>query len=116
MSAFVCSDRHIATIACHFATLLPGQDAQRIADELKAINIASVNWRYPNHPQEPFEPCNLADLSAAALSFPDLVALCECLDYQSCELPDYSNPLLDQITAQFKDNVRHGVKSAMWSI
>lgn len=115
MSAFICSDRHIATIATRYAALLPGQDAQKIADELKAINIASVNWRYPNHPQAPVEPCSLADV-ADGLAFPDLFALCECLDYQSCELPDYGNPLLDQITAQFKANVRHSIKSRLWSI
>jgi hypothetical protein len=115
MSAFVCSDRHIATIATRYAALLPGADAQKIADELKAVNVASVNWRYPHHPHEPSTPCSLETV-AEGLSFPDLVALCECLDYQSCELPDYSNPLLDQITAQFKANVRHGIKSPLWSI
>ena len=115
MSAFICSDRHIATIATRYAAILPGLDVQKIADELKAINIASVNWRYPNHPPEPIAPCSL-DNVADGLSFPDLFALCECLDYQSCELPDYSNPLLDQITAQFKANVRHGFKSSLWSI
>jgi hypothetical protein len=115
MSAFLCTDRHIATIATRYAALLPGQDVQKIADDLKAVNIASANWRYPNHPQEPVTPCSLEE-AAVDLSFPDLVALCECLDYQSCEPPDYENPLLDQITAQFKVNVRHGIKSAMWSI
>ncbi len=115
MSAFLCSDRHIATIATHYAALLPGQDAQKIADALKAANIASVNWRYPNHPEEAVEPCSLEEV-AVDLSFPDLVALCECLDYQSCEPTDYTNPLLDQIAAQFKANVRHGIKSPMWSI
>mgnify|MGYP001338022345 FL=1 len=115
MSAFICSDLHIATIATRYAALLPGQDAQKIADDLKALNIASVNWRYSKHPPAPVVPCSLADV-ADGLAFSDLVALCECLDYQSCEPPDYSNPLLDQITAQFKANRRHGVNSALWSI
>ena len=115
MSAFICTDRHIATIAVNYCKLTKTEDAQGIADDLKAVNIASVNWRYPNHPPEPVAPCSLSDV-VDGLSFPDLFALCECLDYQSCELPDYNNPLLDQITAQFKANIRHGFKSAMWSI
>ena len=113
MSAFQCTDRHIATIATAYVTLLPGLNAQALADELKALNIQSVNYRYRE--STPIEPCALGD-TAPDLSFPDLVALCECLDYQSCELPDYANPLLDQITAQFKANVRHGIKSRAWSI
>lgn len=115
MSAFLCSDRHIATIAVNYCRLTKTVDAQRIANELKAINVISVNFRYPNHEPEPIEPCSLDDI-AADLSFPDLFAICECLDYQSCEPTNYKNPLLDAITAQFKANCRHAVKSPLWSI
>lgn len=115
MSAFICSDRHIATIATRYAALHPDQDAQEIADRLKAINIVSVNWRYPNHPPEPVGRCSLDD-AAPDLAFHDLVALCECLDYQSCEPKDYANPLLDAILDDFKGRLRHGIKSAMWSL
>ena len=55
-------------------------------------------------------------LASPASGFHRLVALCDCLDYQSCELSDYSNPLLDAITAQFKANCRHSIKSPVWSI
>ena len=115
MSAFICSDRHITTIATAYAALLSGEDAQQLADLLLATNIVSVNYRYPNREADPVRPCSLENV-AVDLSFPDLVALCERLDYQSCEPPDYSNPLLDLITAQFRANVLHGVKSALWSI
>lgn len=116
MSAFICSDRHIASIAIHYAKLIPAEDPQKIADRLKAINILSVNYRYAHHGSpEPVTPCNLHDF-APDLTPPDLVALCNCLDYQSCELPDYANPLLEAITAQFAANVRHGIKSPVWSI
>ena len=98
-----------------YCRLTKTEGAQGIADKLKAINIASLNWRYPNRKPDPVTPCSLDD-TAVDLSFPDLVALCECIDYQSCEPPNYSNPLLDQITAQFKANIRHGIKSRLWSI
>ena len=115
MSAFICSDRHIATIAVNYCKLARIDGAQAIADKLKEINIGAVNWRYPNHPPEPVTPCSL---SAAVdnLTFPDLFALCECLDYNSDEMPDYENPLLDEITAKFKAQYTHGIKSAMWRI
>ncbi|MBK7464275.1 MAG: hypothetical protein IPP59_02380 [Betaproteobacteria bacterium] len=113
MSAYICSDRHIATIATYYVSLLGAGDAQEIADALLACNIASVNYYYDQ--ATPIKPCCL-DAVAPELSFPDLVALCECLDYQSCELPDYTHPLLEAITAQFRVNCRHNVKSALWSI
>ena len=115
MSAFICTDRHIATVAVNYCKLTKTEDPQGIADKLKEINIISVNWRYPNHKPVMVTPCSLVD-AVPDLSFPDLVALCECLDYQSCEPPDYQNPLLDAITAQFMANVRHGIKSRLGSI
>ena len=115
MSAFICSDEHIATIAVRYTELLDGRplDAQEIANQLLAINIASVNYRYDEDTK--IDPCSL-DVVQHDLSFADLVALCQCLDYQSCELPEYSNPLLDAITDQFKANDRSGIKSPLWSI
>ena len=78
MSAYICSDRHIATIATYYVSLLGAGDAQEIADALLACNIASVNYYYDQ--ATPIKPCCL-DAVAPELSFPDLVALCECLDY-----------------------------------
>ena len=115
MSAFICSDAHIATIAVRYGELIgaSSEDVQDIANQLAAINVASVNYRY--NEDTTIEACSLEDVRSD-LSFADLVALCNCLDYQSCELPDYSNSLLDAITAQFKANDRSGIKSPMWSI
>lgn len=114
MSAYVCSDKHIATIACNYVKLFEhGELAQEMADALLACNIASVNYRYKE--DEPIVPCSLDEVDFD-LSFEDLSELCRCLDYQSCELPDYNNPLLDRIWAQFKANCRPGIKSPLWSI
>jgi hypothetical protein len=114
MSAFICSDRHIATIAVRYAELTEHTDPQDVADQLKAINIISVNYRYQR--ETPVSPCRLDAVAAPAYQFPDLVALCDCLDYQSCERPDYSNPLLDSITVAFRAQCRHAIKSPVWSI
>ena len=116
MSAYIVSNKHIATIATQYANLIGATagETQRIADLLLAINIASVNYRYDEDTQA--EPCDLSEVSPD-VSFPDLVALCQCLDYQSCELPDYNNPLLEAITDQFKANCGlYAAKSALWSI
>ena len=115
MSAFICSDEHIATIAVRYGELIGAstEDVQDIANQLAAINVASVNYRYDEDTK--IEPCSLDEV-CPDLSFADLIAMCSCLDYQSCELPEYSNPLLDAITAQFKANDRSGIKSPLWSI
>ena len=104
MSAFICSDRHIATIAIAFTRLIGGDDAQALADELLAENIRSVNHRYRE--STPVEPCDLSDHEADTRTPPELIALCECLGYQSCEHPQWESSnakqLLDLITAQFR--------------
>ena len=113
MSCFICSDRHIATIAVAYSNLT-GFSAQPIANELARINVESVNYRYDE--STAVEPVDLTEESVEALAPHDLVALCECLDYQSCEPKDYKNPLLERITETFKAQVKHGIKSNVWSI
>jgi hypothetical protein len=115
MSAFICSDRHIATIATRYANQIgQPQEAQAIADALLATNIDSVNYRHRE--DELVRACDLSEVAPDSFQAPDLVALCDCLDYQSCERPDYHNPLLETITAAFKATCRHGVASNVWSI
>lgn len=104
MSAYICSDKHIATIAIAYTRLIGGDDAQALADELLAENIRSVNYRYRE--DTPVEPCDLSEHEADTRTPPELVALCECLDYQSCEHPEWetsnAHQLLELITAQFR--------------
>lgn len=113
MSCYICSDNHIATIAVEYSKLDPTVDAQAVADELLRLNIDSVNTRY-----QETTPYESVDLTKAVKWYSpnDLVALCACLDYQSCEPKDYSNPLLERITARFKAECTHDVKSPIWSI
>jgi hypothetical protein len=115
MSAFICSNRHIATIATRYAKLVGTEaETQAIADALLAINIDSVNYRYGR--EDEIRACDISEVAPENYQIYDLVALCDCLDYQSCERPNYQNPLLAQITAQFKANCKHRVASNVWSI
>jgi hypothetical protein len=86
MSAFICSDKHIATVASHVFSLDP-KAAQRFADELKRENIRSVNCRYNERTR--FKPVDMTQSAHAEYTMADAVRLLECLDYQSCECYDY---------------------------
>lgn len=113
MSCFICSDRHIATIATYYAGDIGCLEAiQGIADLLLEKNIEGVNYRYGENTE-----VTSVDLSEVTTMHPhDLFALCECLDYQSCDPKGYVNPLLDEITAHFKKRVVGSLTSNLWSI
>jgi hypothetical protein len=65
--------------------------AQEVADALKRENIKSVNYRYRERTR--FKKCDLsgADLGVTPA---EVLELIECLDYQSCEHPDYQRGML----------------------
>lgn len=117
MSAYICSDRHIASIALWAAMESAGKlkdlsgMAQEIADALKRENIKSVNYRYREKTR--FKKCDI--LKADVLPPEDIVALCDCLDYQSCEHPDYKPGMLAVIRAS-AFRASGGRKSDLWSI
>lgn len=117
MSAYICSDRHIASIALWAAMDSAGKlkgwkdIAQEIADALKRENIKSVNYRYSERTR--FKKCDLS--KAEVLQPEDVVSLCDCLDYQSCEHPDYKPGMLAVIRAS-AFRASRGHKSDLWSI
>lgn len=117
MSAYICSDRHIASIAMWAAMESAGKlkdwrdMAQEIADALKRENIKSVNHRYSERTR--FKKCDLS--TADVLPPEDVVALCDCLDYQSCEHHDYKPGMLAVIRAS-AFRASGGRKSDLWSI
>lgn len=82
MSAFICSDSHIATIA---AAVFPqdAEFAQDFADKLKTINIDSVNYRYRESTRK--TKCKLS--GGMLLNPADIAGLIKCWMYQSCENP-----------------------------
>ena len=85
MSAFICTDRHIATIAK--ALFADKRQAQAAANHFKRENIRSVNYRYKEKTRA--TKCDMtqaADLDT--YTGHDIAAMLNCLDYQSCEHPD----------------------------
>jgi hypothetical protein len=110
MSAFVVSDKHIWVIVEAYAEFDPNFDRQATADMLLAENITSVNYRYSNHPPEPLHPC-VQDASAVLLSrnylnWADLVNLCECYEYQSCEHPEWEGSDAHAFIGRAKETFR----------
>jgi len=87
MSAFICSDKQIATVV---STLeyKTDDERQKIADLIKKANIRSVNYRYGERTK--ITPCymNEADPALAADKFA-VITLCQSIDYQCCECRDW---------------------------
>lgn len=113
MSAFVCSDRHIATIACYFYADPAAR--QLLADNLARENVRSVNHRYRE--STPFPSVALSE-AAEGYSGSDIIRLLECLDYQSCEHPGYDQGVilgLVQQIIQKGDNLQVS-RPNLWSI
>jgi hypothetical protein len=110
MSAFICSDLHIATVAQFVAP----DNAQNLADKLKQINIASVNYRYNEKTRTTKCKMQIKD----GLTIDDVAKLIDCLDYQSCENPHsidyrvYSGFLYSWVTAN-RANADNG---KFWSV
>ena len=127
MSAFICSDRHIATIVKAYAFHAAESDdfAHDLANTLKRENIRSVNYRY--NQRNRINPCDLSDAMPVGADEGhyraiDLLQLAECLDYQSCERNDYEKSVayreLQRIIAHFKELASRQPwnKSNVWSI
>jgi hypothetical protein len=92
MSAYICSDKHFAVVAkAMFADLY---EQQQFANHLKRENIKSVNYRYGEKTR--FSQVNLEAAKAADVrqyNGHDIHALLNCIDYQSCEHPDYDSTM-----------------------
>lgn len=128
MSAFICSDKHVATVATVYTNLIAGMNgnaktdnkqlrdhAQMLANSLLKTNIRSVNYRYGERTR--FRMVKLADADLT-LNPADWVRLVQCLDYQSCERPDYNKHLCASILARFEDEAKKAGShnSNLWSI
>lgn len=92
MSAFICSDKHIATLVIGINLLryrpLPQETLQEHANLLKRENIRSVNYRYGERTK--ITPVKFEvdpEVVATTFTAADLSQLARCLDYQSCERP-----------------------------
>lgn len=91
MSAYVCSDAQFATLVAVVATMpyspVKPSEAQAVANLLKRENIRSVNYRYNERTR--ITPCDIEKATLGGWTLTGLVNLARCIDYQSCERPDY---------------------------
>lgn len=117
MSAFICSDRQFAVVAR--ALFQKESSQQQFADALKRENIRSVNYRYKENTR--FTKVRLAEADGAPqYNDWDLVCLLRCIDYQSCERPDYDGTrieLAQSFLAARRPSINLGSTApAVWSI
>ena len=87
MSAFVCSEKHIATVAYAYCLLTNSMnDIQEVANKLYDWNVDSFNYRY--NEDEKYENCCI-DHIEKGLSTVGIKKIVTCLEYQSCEHPTW---------------------------
>lgn len=117
MSAFVLSDRHLATIAYNVG-LNEGRDlafTQDLANRLKAINIRSVAHRYGKKPI--IRKCVIVG-NMDIMTKNDIAGLISCWIYQSCENPSCLEYLTmaAYLREYVKDTAGNPSHSTIWSI
>ncbi len=129
MPAYVCSKKHIMTVASEYCKVFGG-NVLEIANELYAENIKSVNYRYgTNDKIAKFRTIG----QVKTLNPIALYKIVGCLQYQTCEdeswvkseayevLNSFENYLLKIIKLDFgldeaKINDSKQYQTAMWSI
>lgn len=123
MSAYICSDRQFQTIA-EYAAEYMGASAAIVADVLKRENIRSVNTRYnekTRFSKVTFKASN--SLASSGFNNTDIVALCDCVGYQSCENNDYQQTIAASLLNMIKLHADRAsqlasekTQSNLWSI
>lgn len=120
MSAFVCDPKHFAALAA-FAVNDPHHshvihewsngnsldECIKVAGELAKENLRSVGYRYPDD-NAPAGTIDLSDrltvkeaqdyarkyyFNPPRISLVDILKMCQCYDYHSCESPDWRDTL-----------------------
>lgn len=110
MSAWIASDKHIASVV--IATI-PEHRRQEVADEIKKQNIRSVNYRYSKRTK--IEPCDLSQ--GESITSADVIKLTHSLDYQSCEREDWDKTKAYRYLREIVFNAAYPFgESGRWSI
>lgn len=116
MSAFLCSDYHIATMAGYIAKTIKAEsnidiDLQMLANKIKHVNIASVDYRYNENTRK--TKCNL---KARDINANDFAALYACWDYQACEGNQLDYVIMSGFLKGFADKGNRTFSEINWSI
>jgi len=112
MSAFVCSKNHIAAVASYAVAKkvwlgnasAKDSDFKSIYETLARANVASVCYRYGDDKPENYRDVLRAPkLSAVQHSAIQIVKLCDCLDYQSCETDGWRSSDACKLLSRIRD-------------
>lgn len=100
MSAFIVSEKHVKTIAHYYNQLIDQNSSiDNITKILWSENVKSVNYRYNEKSRRPKLNNNVKPLTN--INNIQLLKLIHCLQYQSCETPNWnkskSSKLLQKI-------------------
>lgn len=115
MSAFLCSDYHIATMAqyiVHSTNVDTVLNIQDLANKLKAINIASVNYRYNEKTRK--SKCNIKKTKIITAN--DFAELFSCWSYQSCEGNLFDYVIMRGFLTPFAENGNAELSNIQWAI
>jgi len=120
MSAFVVNEAHVKALVAYYASRKYSrktpEEATEIARELMRENIRSVSFRYPqDRPRElpgpiPTPEADMIEFGYAEIAHPSvqdpvaILKMCACLEYQSCETPDYRETKAYDLL----NRIRHG--------
>lgn len=145
MSAFVCTDRHVAAIVAAAVAgsrdpsplrcligVLPRAEAlewieqgeqlwelfPRVCSLLRRENLKSVNFRYRQAAEIP-GPFTVPFAQAPKVAAVAALKLLDCYDYQSCEHPGWEGSTGEQISSQlrrFLIRALPGYEDARWSL
>lgn len=103
MSAFTLDNKHIAVMVSKAGPRYPGDGMayywkgeahyfgghlQEIGQKLVDENFRSVNFRYSHH-NDPEEPFTFRHIMLRDYSPIEIIAACDCYDYQTCETSDW---------------------------
>jgi|TARA_R100000789_G_scaffold100171_1_gene109042 hypothetical protein len=137
MSAFMVSDKHINTLLTWTNANYQGRiytqkkdfdssnanDLQLMANVLKGENIRSLEARYGNNTAEEmadFEKDILFNFTNGREFKPvEIIKLCNCYDYQSCESDDYDTTTANKIIKSIRAcavSMLPGYDQAKWDI
>lgn len=133
MSAFLCSEKHINTLVAYgvhndVSAYILGNAGQKywqafrkdpdlIAGILTTANVESVNYRYDE--DTVLTDVKYTSVATAHLSPIQIVKLCNCYDYQACEVDDYDDsPAASIVRAIREAAIRNvpGYEDAEWCI
>ena len=92
------------------------EDINRIGNVLLFENVHSVNYRYNDHDEPPEYKWQRYNRPLTALQ---IIKACDCLDYQSCETPDWKDTEAYEIIQTIREraiNELPGMDDCQWEI